>query len=131
MGFETITNTITTAVNAVMSTNSLTARYDNDSRDTPTDDYWVHVSLEYGESNQVEIGEPLYRTPGILTMMVHGPLQSGAAGCLSRADILATAFRSVTLGVFIKFRTPKIVNVGRIGDKWVVNVICPFHADEN
>lgn len=131
MGFEAITNLITTKVDNVMDANSYVARYDNDPQDTPTVDYWCYVSLAYGSSDQVELGIPLYRHPGILTMIVKGPIGVGIGECLKKADVLAEAFKSLTLGGYIKFRTPRIENVGRIGDNWNVNVICPFYADEN
>jgi len=131
MGFESITNAITSQVNSVMSANSYTARYSNDARDTPTDDYWCHVSLAYGNSDQVELNPALYRTAGVLTIIVVGPMKKGTGLLLEMADKLATAFRSLSLGSGIRFRTPRIENVGRVNDSWQINVICPFIADEN
>jgi hypothetical protein len=122
---------ITVKVDDVMSANGYVVRYDNDPRDTPTVDFWCHVSLAYGTSDQVELGVPLYRHLGVLTIQIVSPIGVGVGECLRRADIIAAAFRSLTLSSNIKFRTPRIENVGRIGDNWDVNVICQFHSDEN
>ena len=132
MGFKNITDLITTQVAATMATNSYVARYDNDPRATPTDPYWVRVSIAYGQDEQIELGtDSLYRGPGILTMQVIGPIEVGTGVALEMADILAAVFRNITLGGNVRFKTPRIENVGRIGDNWNINVICPFEADEN
>jgi hypothetical protein len=131
MGYEDITNEITTKVKEVTTANSYPVVYDNDPATTPTVDYWCHSSLAFGNANKIELGTSgLNRNAGVLTIVVVGPTGKGTGLSLEMADILASAFRNLTLGGYIRFKTPRIENVGRVNKKWNVNVICPFEADE-
>lgn len=131
MGFEDITNAITTQVASLMQSKNYTARYDNDPTATPKSGYWCHVSLSFGNADQIELGGGLFRKVGILTIQIVGPVNEGSKTFSTMADIIVAFFKNLTIGGYIKFRSPRIENVGRIGDNWNVNVLCPFHADEN
>jgi len=109
----------------------LPTQYDND--DTfakPENARWCRFTILPGESFQVTVGKnQRYRTPGVASAQVFTPAGAGDAEALGVADTIKDAFRSLRLGSGIRFRTPSVVPVGRVGDEWQVNVDMPFQAD--
>lgn len=130
MSFKSIANNITGYFKQVASANSLIVRYDDDPRDTPTDDLWMGVSVNFGTSEQITTGIKQFRTPGNFEVKIYQPVGSGISNLLETADIVAGAFRTEII-TNVNFQTPRVVNVGREGDNYQVNVICPFFVDEN
>lgn len=128
MGFVSFTNSITAYMQDVADTNSLTVRFDNDPRATPTSGLWCECNIDYGDSGQKELGINSYRNFGNFIIKVKNDIGLGMGNVLSIVDIIATAFRTVDIGNII-FKVPKIVKVGRIEDNYQINVICPFHID--
>jgi len=131
MSFENIANQITTYFNDLAIANNFAVRYDNDPSDTPVDKPWIETRLDFGDSRQLEIGVKSFRNVGIFNAMIHVVIGAGIAKALEMADIIAEAFRTAVISSVVNFQTPKIVNVGRIGSDWQINVICPFFVDEN
>ena len=128
MGFESITNSITTYFLDVCDTNSLTVRFSNDPRATPTSGLWLEFNIDFGNSEQKELGINSYRNPGNVTVKIKNSIGLGVGGVLEVADVIASAFRTVDIDSII-FRVPRIINVGRIEDNYQMNVICPFFVD--
>jgi hypothetical protein len=131
MSFKSVTNIITGYFKQVASANNLVVRYDDDPRDTPADDVWMEVSVNFGTSEQIAIGVNQFRNPGIFEAKIKQPVGSGISKLLETADIVVGAFRTAIISNSVNFQTPRVVNVGRDGDNHQVNVICPFFVDEN
>ena len=131
MGFESLANSITTFFQALATINSYTVRYDDDPRSTPTSGLWCEVSVDFGDSQQKEIGIESFREVGNLTVMIKQEAGLGLNGLLVVADVIAAAFRTITVDNAIIFKVPRIIKNGRIEDNYQVTVICPFHYDWN
>jgi hypothetical protein len=115
---------------ALATANSFVVRYENDPTDTPTDEIWMEVKVDFGNSNQITIGVKQFRNPGILTVMIKSKTGKGSAPALAVADTIVDWFRANIISQ-VHFQTPRIEKVGRVDDDYQVNVICPFFADEN
>lgn len=131
MAFETLANSITTAVQDVMDTHSYAARYPNDPRATPTSGLFCVVGIDFGTDDQKEIGIDSFRNVGNLVIQIKNDIDLGINSLLVAADNIATEFRATTVASTIIFKVPRIVEVGRVDDNYQVNVICPFHYDYN
>jgi acyl carrier protein len=126
--YRRITNDITSYFNDIAVSNNIIVRYDNDPRDTPTDELWCKVSVTFGNAQQKEIGINSYRIPGNFEAQIKNSIKLGMYNLLYVADIIDLAFKSIDVGNII-FRVPRVVNVGKIDDNFQVNVICPFYVD--
>ena len=129
MSFENIANSITNYFHALAETNNWVVRYGNDPRNTPTSGAWMKVRIDFGNSDQAEIGVSTFRNAGIFNVIIYTIIGQGIADALNIADIIATGFRTTIVDETINFQTPRIENVGRVEDNWQVNVICPFFVD--
>ena len=130
MSAEYIANSITTFFHSLAETNGFVVRYDNDPRDTPTDNYWMNISVDLGESSQVAVGADQFRTPGVFSIQIKGTTECGVAKILEIADIILDGFLSVTVNRLVCFQAPRVENVGRVGDNYQNNEICPFFVDD-
>ena len=130
MGFQSITNSITTYLQDICDINNFVIRFDNDLRSTPTDSLWFECKINFENSEQKELGINSYRNPGNVIIKIKNELGLGLADLLAKADIIITAFRTINIGSII-FRVPSIKNNGRIEDNWEVEITCPFYVDEN
>lgn len=128
MGFQDICNSITAYFQDICDTNSLTVRFDNDPRVTPTSGLWCKFGIDFGTSEQKELGINSYRNPGNVVIKIKNEIGLGLSDLFAKADIIAAAFRVVDVSGII-FRVPRIVKVGRVEDNYQVNVICPFFID--
>lgn len=129
MGFASLANSITTYLQTVADANNFTVRYDNDMRATPAKGLWLQCRIEFGNSEQKELGINSYRNPGNVIITIKNKIGIGIGALLINADIIATAFKNVDVDAII-FKVPSIKNNGRIDDNWEVEVSCPFHLDE-
>lgn len=129
LGFELITNKITSGFKILATANSFVVRYENDPTDTPGDDTWIKVSVDFGTSNQIATGVKQFRNPGNLTIEIKSKIGKGSAPALSVADIIVEWCRAEVING-VNFFTPRIEKVGRVEDDYQVNVICPFYMDE-
>ena len=127
--FAGITNSITTFFKALADKNNFVVRYDNDPTDTPTKGTWMKVSVDFGNSQQAEIGVKTFRHIGILNVEIKIPLGIGSADALDIADIIIAEFQTTIVNSVINFQVPRIEKVGRVEDNYQVNVICPFQVD--
>lgn len=130
MGFQSLANSITTYFQTVMDSYSYVARYDDDPRATPTSGLWCNVLIDFGDSQQKEIGINSYRNIGNLTVRVKQEAGLGMSALLVAADRIASAFRATDVDSVIAFKVPRIIKNGRIEDNYQVTVICPFQYDE-
>lgn len=128
MGFQSITNSITSYFVDVADTNSLTVRYDNDPRDIPTSGLWCECGIDFGNSEQKELGINSYRNFGNVVIKIKNAIGLGLSDLFAKADIISTAFKTVEVSNII-FKVPRIVKVGRVEDNYQVDVICPFYID--
>ena len=128
MGFASLLTTITTYFATLATTNSWSVVYDNDPTATPTSGLWMEFNIDFGESEQKELGINSYRNPGNVIIKIKNDAGLGLGGILAEVDIVAAAFRSQNIGDAV-FRVPRIVKVGRIGELYQVNIICPFYLD--
>lgn len=128
MGFKDILNSITTYFQDVCDTNGLTVRFDNDPRTTPTSGLWCECNVDFGNSEQKELGINSFRNLGNVIIKIKNEIGLGTGELLEKADIIATAFRVAEVDSII-FKVPRIVKVGRIEDNFQINVICPFFVD--
>ena len=129
MGFQSITNSITTYFQDVADANSLTVRFDNDPRPTPTDNLWCRASINFENSQPKEIGKNSYRNSGNFVIEIYYPIKMGISFILRVVDKIVTQFTEITINEIVKFQTPKVKNIGRVEDNHQVNVICPFEVD--
>lgn len=126
MGFQSTANSINTYLQTVADTNGYVIRYDNDSRDTPTDALWLEATISFGDSHQKELGINSYRNFGDLIITIKNSIKLGIGELLGVADIIGAAFKSIDIGIII-FRVPSIKNNGRVNDNWEVEITCPFY----
>ena len=131
MSFASLANSITTYLQTVADANNFTVRYDNDLRTTPTpaSGFWLQCKIEFGDSQQKELGINSYRNFGKLVITLKNKIGIGIGTLLANADIIVTAFKSVDIDAII-FKVPSVKNKGRVDDNWVLEVSCPFHLDE-
>ncbi len=111
-----------------------TVVYDNDPTEPPQDQQWVHFSVQTGR------GDPPYgigksarvHIPGVAHAMISTPLGRGTQQALALADAIVLPFRSVhESGVNFGLELPpRLVTVGRVGERWQTNVQIPFVAEE-
>lgn len=129
MGFQSLANSITTYFQSVMDTYSYVARYDNDSRSTPTTGLWFECGIDFGDTQQKEIGINSYREIGNLTVRIKQEAGLGLKNLLVAADRIASAFRNTDVDSSVIFKVPRVTKNGRMEDNYQVTVTCPFHYD--
>jgi hypothetical protein len=111
---------------------SLITQYDNQSLDLPDNEMCCRHAIDIHDSNQVSIGSPSsqrYRSEGMMMVQLFAPIGKGDGDLLELADAIDTAFSCITdSGVTFKKAKP---SKGRRSDnRWMVNVYCPFYADD-
>lgn len=92
---------------------------------------WSRLSVLPGGAEQASIGSPgsnRFRSRGVVVVSLFVPYNEGDDALVMAADAVAVAFRVRTVGSVV-FQTPKPVRVGRSGDWWQWNVVCPWYAD--
>lgn len=127
--YEILINQVNSYFQDIADVNGLIVRYDNDIRETPSDALWCECNLDFGNCNQSELGIPSFRNIGNLNIKIKNKIGLGTSELLQTADTIADAFRSKSLNRIV-FNTPRIRNIGRVGDDHQVNVICPFFTDK-
>lgn len=85
-----------------------------------------NISILDGESSLVEISSLGYRTVGVLVVKLIGDIERGDGPLRTFADNIRELFKNKNING-VHFRTPKFVNLGRVGNKWEFNVNCPFY----
>ena len=129
MGFESIANSINAYLQDVADTNGYTIRYDNDPRATPSSGLWLKISIVFDDSKQKEIGINSFRNVGSLNIEICNSIKLGVSHILHVVDKIVKQFIELTINNSIKFKTPRIGNIGRVQDNYQINVICPFFID--
>lgn len=116
--------------NLVALPENLEVVYDNAVDDHKDDEAWARFTVKPGTSRLAEIGaRPSYRTIGVAIAQLFHPVETGDGPGLELADLVATAFRRVTVSG-LTFTVPSVQSVGRSDKWWQINVTCPFQCDE-
>lgn len=104
--------------------------WDNDEAATPDEGPWILFSVRLGDAVQTALGRSKrFRTPGVAIAMIAVEAGTGEKQALQVADIIRTAFRSLT-DEGVTYKTPTVRTIGRSGKWWQVNVTCPFYSDD-
>jgi len=136
MTSEAVANAIRSAFKAgIADANSLPTLYDNQNEDTfdkPDNAMWCRLSIKDGEARQIAAGGSggnTYRRPGVMIAQLFSPVGVGDKAQRAMVEKIEAVFRCVTV-TGVRFSTPTPRIVGRIGDEWQVNVVCPFYAND-
>lgn len=128
--YEIVTNAITKYFDNFATSNGIAVHYDNDPTESPVDQVWCKIHVDFGEKIITGIGqEVLSRVVGILNIIIYSPIGIGVANALNIVDIVTSGFRLIIIDTAIKFQVPKIRRIGRVEDNYQVNVLCPFTAN--
>ena len=130
MSFQNSANLITTYLQTLADTNNYEIRYDNDPRPTPTENLWLECKIEFGNSEQIELGIDSFRNSGDLIIIIKNSVGLGTGELFETAVVITDAFTSVDVDS-ITFRVPSISEKGRVEDNWEFEIICPFYINEN
>jgi hypothetical protein len=93
---------------------------------------WLRFTITEGEASTPAFSGSgnVYRHPGNVIVQVFVPANGGDGRARSIADTVAAVYRGKRLTPGIRFFDAPYVNtVGRDGDWYQVNVICPFAYD--
>jgi len=100
----------------------------------PTNSPWVQFIIQDAGANQISMGDPgnnFHRHTGLLTLMIHTPINQGDALSLQIVDEISAIFRGwqdPTSRVF--FRLPPFPRrIGPDGKWYQINLLCPFERD--
>lgn len=119
--------------NEVGSGLDLQVRHDNDPRDPPTDESWMRVSINDGETKQIDTGgganANTHRSRSVMIVSIFSPPGIGDSISRLASELIKTKFRSQTVSNVV-FGSPTMRVAGKSGPWWQVNVICPFEYDE-
>lgn len=116
---------------------SVVTGWDNSDVDQPENAVWCRCTVMEVEDTQVSIGHPTkrFRKWGALGAEVYGPVDKGTKDINALCSTIAQKFRSAQLGSgtesdpYVFFRAPTTKVVGRSGNYYQIDVICPFYAD--
>lgn len=109
---------------------TLKIQYDNGPSPKPGDEIWARVKIDTGESDQADIAiTPRERSFGMLTFLLHAPIEKGDKDVLNLADFVKNKFKRLTAGD-VTYRTPSVRPAGRDGKWWRVRVTCPFYFED-
>jgi len=117
--------------NEIATPESLPTQYDNDPTDISKNGIWCRFTINTSGTAQKSIGTPganVFRTNGIATAQLFGPLGVGDADLVDLAEKIETAFRN-TYSEGVHFGCPLIKKIGRTDNWWQINVHCPFYFD--
>jgi len=123
----------------VQTPESLIVEYDNvapvdsdgNSAAQPENATWCRATINEGESKHISLGQSgakSSRIPGVFTVQIFSPIETGEAAARALIDIIKTNFRLVNASG-ITWKEPSSRKIGRSGAWWQVNVNCPFHYE--
>ena len=91
---------------------------------------YVEVRINRQTAFNAAIGSAIrVRHPGLLTLVVRVPVNSGDGLAIDIADDLASVFRNVRIDGSIQFRAPTVRDFGPSEGWYVVHVDCPFYRN--
>lgn len=106
-------------------------KYSNVQFDPTPGEAFAEINIIIADSIRASIGDTnLHRNVGIISVNIYEPLHTGTATGKEKADLAAAVFRSASFSG-ITCRSPKVVEVGEIGEWYVINMSVPFFRDEN
>ena len=132
MGYESLFNTIRKKFeDEVKDVQGYHVQYDDqEGFNKPDFAKWMRVSIRPSETNQATLGEQKkFRRRGVMIIQIFTPSGEGDESALEVADVIDTAFKSVTADG-VTYQTPYIEVVGRNDNYWQINVTCPFYSDD-
>jgi len=99
---------------------------------TPTKrEIFAELHVIVADSMRASIGDTnLHRNVGIISVNIYVPLHTGTAEGKALADTAAAVFRSQSFNG-ITCRSPKVVEVGEVGEWYVINMSVPYYRDES
>ena len=111
---------------------SLSVEWENTSFTPPSNAIWARPVVREGESFQADFGTTSHRrrSPGVFFVSLFAPLGRGTKDVMALADIVADKFTNADLGDGVTFLTAWPQRVGRQDNEFLVNVTCPFVADD-
>jgi len=98
----------------------------------PTDSPWVRFSINFSDSQQVEVAAPsanTHRHLGLAIAQVFIPADESDTDGWAIANFIADQFRGV-IASGVRFQTPTFRVAGRTDNWWQINVICPYRFDQ-
>lgn len=95
------------------------------------DDSWAKVMISWGTRVKRSVGglKSRYRTPGSLVVSLFVPIDRGDLDIFTACDSISPHFQDV-LADSIEWQTPSAFRVGRAGNWFQYNLVCPFYSDE-
>lgn len=69
------------------------------------------------------------RHPGLLTLIIRGPINAGDGVLKDYADELCAVFRNASVADSIHFRAPTVRDFGPSDGHYEIHVDCPFRRD--
>jgi len=135
MSFEAIGDAIRTRFNTLIEVaESVAVQYDAQADFIPPGNAaYVRLSINYGASQQVEIGgvgQNRYRDGGLVTASVFAVPGEGDEAAMQLVDKIVDAFRGHSAGG-VTYRTPQVNVIGsaQVADRHQVDVDVPFYKD--
>ncbi len=109
--------------------------YDNAGVDPPAvgSDFWVRFMVKPGDSEVHETSSTRARTVGIAAVSIFVALGKGDKVGLDFADLFVAEFKQSDItfgGATVNFRTPTVNPLGRVNQRWQVNVDVPFWTND-
>lgn len=107
-----------------------TIMYPNQEMPTTPSDPWIKVSIQHGGNFQADIGaaQKRYRRMGRILFQCFGKLHVGTEALNQLVAHIETVFRGKKVDT-INYITPEVIDRGRNGKYYELDVSCPFWVD--
>jgi len=106
-------------------------KYDNVDFTPPAGGAFVELQVHNGDALAVSTGADItYRSPGIISINIYLPLNTGSNTGKEYADTIAAIFRGQQFSG-ISCQAASITRLGELDGKFVYNVSIPFFRDED
>lgn len=105
-------------------------KYDNVDFTPPGNAAFVELQIHNGFASPISTGgTTLYRSPGIISINIYLPLNTGTKTAKGYTDTIAAIFRGQQFSGII-CRAASVTRIGELDGKFVYNVSIPFFRDE-
>ena len=111
--------------------NDIKIQHDDAPFDKPNNVQWLRATIRIPDAGNADIGtvRKRIRTIGILIFNIFTPLTLGDLETNQIADEIHNVFSSKSSGQIV-YRAATTGERRRLNDSWMVNVQCPFFADQ-
>ena len=118
-------------VDEVSSVIDLPVQFDNAPFTKPTSGQWIRFETEFTLGRQTTVGKKprRFRGRGQIVATVYSLVEQGDLANLNITTIIELAFRGVTFQG-VRYLTPTVRNLGRVGKEWRTSLSCPFYKDD-